>query len=643
MLDSVRGSVAGLLLATACTHGVFGDVHTLYVDADTHVYATTGMPDFDQRRHGLLESGACHCGPTSATNLLSFIAMHGNEHVVPFLPEISWDEPGTYSEITAYLRQFGINAGTEATDDSCSTSHAAVIAEINAAGNHWVESYFDVSTHAWDRYDSRSVPPRMREFTARLAGEEALGLMYRGTWGGLEVLPGIWSTTGLEDRVGGHYMTVQASFTSGDAEGIRVRDSSGNTGDIFTQSAFESTEYAVSPLALFLGTPDYKMVDRLGDPYVVQVSVEQPDGTEILVNEYRQHIFYGYMLISPKSHFTWGEGDHILERVPAADAAAASGGSGHPSIVEMSGPITGVASDSSGRSTAVIAGGRLNRVHMSRTGGLLSELLDFEVDDNGIIEFDRSFGLHLVEGRDARLIDWRNDELLATASLPAPGTALVVIDEKPHVLMPDLQAIASLAYGEPGENPVMTTLALPSSVFANNDSRLAMLPGGRIFLLTDGTLQPMRIGPNGLESIPVTVPRNGQWRQVFRAGTSTICLADESNRVEVYDVRPEGLFRIHDHAFNGIQPKSNFLPSRGRVTLASEDADLNWSEEVDDAGETILDCPADLNFDGEVDSADLGLLLGEWNQARSLADLDDDGTVGSSDLGLLLAAFGPCP
>ena len=56
-----------------------------------------------------------------------------------------------------------------------------------------------------------------------------------------------------------------------------------------------------------------------------------------------------------------------------------------------------------------------------------------------------------------------------------------------------------------------------------------------------------------------------------------------------------------------------------------------------------LDCPGDLDFDGRIDSADIGLMLGEWGASRSIADLDRNGTVDSGDLGLLLGAFGACP
>jgi predicted outer membrane repeat protein len=48
----------------------------------------------------------------------------------------------------------------------------------------------------------------------------------------------------------------------------------------------------------------------------------------------------------------------------------------------------------------------------------------------------------------------------------------------------------------------------------------------------------------------------------------------------------------------------------------------------------------DLDCDGDVDAADLGILLGAWGSTDDGADLDDDGAVTASDLALLLGAWG---
>jgi hypothetical protein len=52
-------------------------------------------------------------------------------------------------------------------------------------------------------------------------------------------------------------------------------------------------------------------------------------------------------------------------------------------------------------------------------------------------------------------------------------------------------------------------------------------------------------------------------------------------------------------------------------------------------------CEGDLNNDGNVDGADIGLMLASWGGGGD-ADLNGDGTVDGADIGLMLAAWGPC-
>lgn len=58
----------------------------------------------------------------------------------------------------------------------------------------------------------------------------------------------------------------------------------------------------------------------------------------------------------------------------------------------------------------------------------------------------------------------------------------------------------------------------------------------------------------------------------------------------------------------------------------------------------IIPCPADLNGDGEVNGADLAILLGSWGRCAGCnADLTEDGAVDGADLAILLGGWGPCP
>ena len=53
-------------------------------------------------------------------------------------------------------------------------------------------------------------------------------------------------------------------------------------------------------------------------------------------------------------------------------------------------------------------------------------------------------------------------------------------------------------------------------------------------------------------------------------------------------------------------------------------------------------CPADFDGDGDVDGADIGIMLLEWGPGASPADLDGDGDVDGADIGIMLLDWGPC-
>ena len=62
-----------------------------------------------------------------------------------------------------------------------------------------------------------------------------------------------------------------------------------------------------------------------------------------------------------------------------------------------------------------------------------------------------------------------------------------------------------------------------------------------------------------------------------------------------------------------------------------------------DFADATSPCVGDINGDSVIDGADLGHLLGSWNQVRSAPfDLNGDGFIDGEDLGVLLGAWGPC-
>ena len=113
---------------------------------------------------------------------------------------------------------------------------------------------------------------------------------------------------------------------------------------------------------------------------------------------------------------------------------------------------------------------------------------------------------------------------------------------------------------------------------------------------------------------------------------------------------------VHDGLWNDLSTNDT------RSSLVEWSADCNGDGIVDygqiqsgqlpdENGNNIPDCceglccTGDLFEDGQINGADLGILLSQWGPATSatVSDLDGSGVVDGADLGILLAGWGPCP
>ena len=81
----------------------------------------------------------------------------------------------------------------------------------------------------------------------------------------------------------------------------------------------------------------------------------------------------------------------------------------------------------------------------------------------------------------------------------------------------------------------------------------------------------------------------------------------------------------------------------GQILLGQlSDANRNGIPDVCE-GPTCRD--ADLFRDGQINGADLGILLSQWGvaNANTVSDINHDGRVDGADLGFLLSVWGTCP
>ena len=97
-----------------------------------------------------------------------------------------------------------------------------------------------------------------------------------------------------------------------------------------------------------------------------------------------------------------------------------------------------------------------------------------------------------------------------------------------------------------------------------------------------------------------------------------------------------GLSRL----YGGIHPSFDDFPGRivgdaiGLRSLAR--APQYWNG-------TLTSCAGDIDLNGNIDAADLTMLLSMWGTANPAADIDGDGIVDAPDLTALLSAWGVCP
>ena len=87
------------------------------------------------------------------------------------------------------------------------------------------------------------------------------------------------------------------------------------------------------------------------------------------------------------------------------------------------------------------------------------------------------------------------------------------------------------------------------------------------------------------------------------------------------------------------------LVDLAETTICDNTPDQIYGPFVETGPNVLCVCPADLTGNGEIDGADLGILLAYWGPCAGepcFPDLNDDGLVDGGDLGLLLAGWGAC-
>lgn len=129
----------------------------------------------------------------------------------------------------------------------------------------------------------------------------------------------------------------------------------------------------------------------------------------------------------------------------------------------------------------------------------------------------------------------------------------------------------------------------------------------------------------------------------------SFCGADFDSRMDVYDAAGgcpssgASPYACADDTCGDDPEVTGVLAIAGQqflIRIGSRDGSTGSGDLVIGCTPFSDPCPEDLTGDGQVNGADLGLLLGAWGTADG--DLTGDGVTDGADLGLMLGAWGPC-
>lgn len=615
-------AAAVLTAATTATTAHAEIAWANYIDDTSYAFIVQDMPDFDQIRNTLPNSGNCYCGPAATIDLLGYAATHGYPDIDPGIPHISWHGPLSYMEISNLMADIGVSTGTSsgAGGTPCGVDQDALYDELIAR----LGDRFTVRNCLWNR--STGYAPDTSEVAFRGWRDQAVGLMLYGRWSG-SFNGSRFECTNGNARRGGHFEAVNRAIRGGDIIRLGLRNPVSDDGDS-GQSEFATHWFDVTRRSLRVGS-NTLTIDQLNDVYTTG-------------GETRMRVFEGYLSISPKAGYGWDEVTESIFRItPNADLW--SNHSAERETISLPGSPSMVAFGPSDLAVASIIDGEI--VKTSRNDLLPDPHQKIEVPFQGWfgttdLAFDSNRRLFAVGGDRLITIDWDRGEVIGEVRLPGEGTSIAIENGIVHVLIPEMEMVAAVNRGPKG--PFVVELPLPDDAVVQADSTIDMLPGGRLFLLTDGEVNPMQIVDTGFQRLWIPVPRNGDWRSISVDDNDTLCLLDRDGTVEAYKVGPNGFQRNEGHPMDRLQAGAGFAVAASTSNWTPEaNAWIGSDDDFDDRAMEI-DCPGDLNFDRRVDSADIGLLLGDWGASRSIADLDRNGIVDAADMGLLLGYFGDC-
>jgi hypothetical protein len=646
--------LSGALAMILCG-SILGDVTSAWYNSRSNYgYHLGEMPDFDQQRNGLPMSGGNnsapggnYCVPAACTNLLGYMASHGEPTVGPAFAD--WENEVDYGDITNFIRNLGTDMNTSATDGT--TGLRAYNAMVNR-----------VVWPTWGRfvvgYEYRNAlnTVTLRELSRSGIFQEAIQTVCYGRY---ELVGTLWGSSVIE-RDGGHCMTFTGGERSGGFRHMWAHDPD-NSSSWATQTTFREGDW------------DTPWVSNLRIASSMSAAVFTPtQGMNRLMrggtDEFR--FIDSRLIIQPVGFTSWGEWDGdssaigsesygitaqeieytLLGHVPFQPAAILKMPFSDDLVIERfedgrarlwrpseeAGQFAPVAfGDEEGPDFVDFAISKNLGILALATNGALYELpgdLETELTPDtmrvvldGLQGYDR-MSTDPVTGM-ISLIDTREGFMkLADRYLEEVRTYDIrfipsISDQCPQIFgdfdhdgHPDMIVLGKDFNGEQSVNlltfqgPQVTFKNITDQLFDTAGDQVPQIRGlatddiGTLLLNLDGTI-------NAFDSLGV-----GQFQPNLEHGFSG---------------RIAGKGLAISRSFTNYDPRIH--------NTEGWNTELDESEACQDEDCGIV---GDLNGDNVVNGQDLGTLLAAWDSDSEIADLDGDGRVGGPDLAILLGAYG---
>ncbi len=625
--NTLRAAATALPLALAAAIANANVVTAYWTNFNTYGYEIIQMPDLDQRRatmpgqEGLPGNGGMYCVPTSTMNMLCYAANHGFPDIGP--GPGNYQSQSKYATATANLKLMGVIMGTQPGSDG----------GTNGAGwdnglDFWIQyvSGDDANKLTYThKYASGYYSPKLPD----LAFAAKNGALVSFAYGRYDII-GSYDGLPIVDRDGGHVVTLaKAQATGGYDHEMWIRDPADDAMNLFSQS----------PFGLNYRTVEQRIVYTDDDPnawrLVSHITNISSDSNWRIIDE--------YVALKPKAGYSFQPGSSFLEYYAPYGGFTIGGGGNN--IVQIGEPLLELVI---GPDAGVMVGvlydadteqGKL--VKLDPTSGQQEVLApNFNY---GILAFGRKDELYASDGNKLYCFDYHNEVQLtaANSSFPSPG-ALAYDDLNDKLIALSTQFDVVGVIPEQFNGPVQF-YELPAAFNLASNADVAVGPDGMIwiaspnedavggFMVQDGVLLQMEALDFDFDD-PEHVA-------VDDAGHVFICASDE---LREFAKNEAGKWYEVDSDFPGAVAGC-FMIDRSRTNFDPElHSGPKWrhTEPEDlEVGPFIADCPGDVDADGDVDSADLNLILGAFGATLG-GDINHDGATNSTDLNLVLTNYG---